>query len=103
MLRRLLDLRRRRHEAFAPGASYVPMSVRGPEAERIVAFGRSDDIVVVVARWPMRGVIAPDGAIVDVGPGIWRDVLTDRSHDLGGATGVAGLLGTLPVAVLERS
>jgi (1->4)-alpha-D-glucan 1-alpha-D-glucosylmutase len=66
LIRTLLDLRRRRPEAFA--GSYEPLD--GPDG--VCAFARGGDVAVAVAlRSGTRPTLTPPG------PG-WRDVLEDR-------------------------
>jgi (1->4)-alpha-D-glucan 1-alpha-D-glucosylmutase len=66
LIRTLLDLRRRRPEAFA--GSYEPLD--GPDG--VCAFARGGDVAVAVAlRSGTRPTLTPPG------PG-WRDVLGDR-------------------------
>ncbi|MFN3216241.1 MAG: malto-oligosyltrehalose synthase [Acidimicrobiales bacterium] len=102
VLRRLLELRRRRGAAFEPGASYRPVTVEGPAANRVISFVRGDDVVVVVGRWHARGALGEGDAVIDVDPGPWCDVLTGRTHRIDHPVPVASLLAPLPAAVLER-
>jgi len=111
----LLRLRRCRPELFARGA-YLPLSVRGPGRDRLVAFARRRGpawSVTVVPRltmaatgpgrfalgtegWGASTVVLPAGA-----PGAWRDVLSGSAvRARAGSVRVGDLLSTLPVAVL---
>jgi (1->4)-alpha-D-glucan 1-alpha-D-glucosylmutase len=101
VMRRLLQLRRRRSSCFESGASYTPLAVEGPAAERVMAFARGD-VVVVVSRWPTRGPMQDGDVVVDIGAGSWCDVLTGLSLDITSAVPAASLLRPLPVAVLEQ-
>lgn len=102
LVRTLLDLRRRRAAAFAPGSSYEPIDVGGGA----IAFARgadgTADVVVVVRR---------GAAEVDTGltfpAGDWYDVLDPVAPTLRKEVTAASLVGsgddgTLPVAVFER-
>lgn len=102
VLRQLLELRRRRPDAFEPGAIYTPLVARGPGSDRVIASTRGDDVVVVVSRWNARGALGQDDAVVDLEPGSWSDALTARTHRIDRPVPVASLLAPLPVAVLER-
>jgi (1->4)-alpha-D-glucan 1-alpha-D-glucosylmutase len=101
LIRHALAVRRARPHAFAPGASYRPLTVGGEHAAHVVAYQRGDDVVAVVPRlllrldgdWRETAVTLPDGA--------WRNVLTDDRLD-GGAVAVASLLARCPVALLTR-
>jgi (1->4)-alpha-D-glucan 1-alpha-D-glucosylmutase len=71
---RVLELRRRRPEAFV-GGSYVPIDA-GPD---VCAFLRGDDVLVAVVVRDAAGA----GAAVPSLPGVWRDVLRDRDDEPG--------------------
>jgi (1->4)-alpha-D-glucan 1-alpha-D-glucosylmutase len=102
VLRRLLDLRRRRPEAFESGATYTPMTAHGARADRVISFGRGDDVVAVVSRWNARDPLAEGDAVLEIAAGSWRDVLTGRTHRIEAPLSVNALFAPLPVAVLER-
>ena len=100
----LLDLRRRRPASFGAGdgGRHRPLDAEGPDADRVVAFARGDDVVVVATRFPTRGPLDP-ATTVAVPEGSWRTVLggsADASN--GGTTPVVELLDVSPVVVLER-
>ncbi|HEU5084961.1 MAG TPA: malto-oligosyltrehalose synthase [Acidimicrobiales bacterium] len=97
-----LRLRRRRSEAFGAGdaGAHHPLHADGPDADRIVAFRRGDGVAVVTARFPTRGPVAP-GTTVELPQATWEPVF-GGAKSAGGRIDVAGLLGDLPVAVLER-
>ena len=96
VIARALDLRARRPDAFA-GEPYAPLDA-GPDA---VAFTRGEGaavLVVVAVR------AAGAGALVDVPPGRWRDVLGDGdARELGGPVAVGELAGPQGLALLERA
>jgi (1->4)-alpha-D-glucan 1-alpha-D-glucosylmutase len=102
VLRRLLALRGRREDAFGPASSCSPVVVEGPAADRVISFARGGDVVAAVSRWNARGPLGEDEAVVDVGAGLWSDVLTGRTHRIDTPVQAAVLFATLPVAVLER-
>jgi (1->4)-alpha-D-glucan 1-alpha-D-glucosylmutase len=88
---------RRRRPAAALGA-YVPLAADGPDAERVLAFGRGDptELVVVAAR-PGAGGRVDAHATVALPDGTWIDVL--------GGGQVEGMLDLasrpLPIVLLE--
>ncbi len=91
-----LRLRRDRPELFG---SYAPVGAEGPAADHVVAFDRGG-AVTVATRLPVAlaaGVGWGDTAL-DLPPGTWRDVVTDRvvTHEL------SDVLATYPVALLVR-
>jgi len=101
LIHRVLTYRRQHPEAFGP--DYQPLVVRGAKAEHVVAFARAggaDAIAVVVPRLVAR--LAEDwaGTTVTLPPGSWTDVITGETT--AGTTGLAGLLGRFPVAVLGQ-
>ena len=107
LVRTLLHLRRDQPDAMGVDAAYAPLQVEGPRSDNAVAFARGTRVAVVVPRLTLRlgdGFGAWDWGQthVDLPAGPWRDVVTGAQHP-GGATPVADLLTTLPVAVLTRS
>jgi (1->4)-alpha-D-glucan 1-alpha-D-glucosylmutase len=91
----VLDLRRRRPEAFTGG--YEPI----PAGDGVVAFLRGVDVLVAVAvrdaATAADGWMLPDGVA-----GRWRDVLSGAEHELPGGATLAGVLGSEGRALLER-
>jgi len=95
LIRRALDLRARRAEAFAGG--YRPLEA-GPQA---FAYARGDQ---VIAATPVR--VDGDGSVLRIPPdlqGPWRNVLTGEDVPLHSSARVGDLAGPLPVALLERA
>lgn len=93
VIRRALDLRARRRDAFA--GRYTPIEA-GPD---VCAFTRGEvgEVLVVVGlREP-----AADAA-VDLGAGTYGDVLAGGRRDLGGVTPVRALVGGDGFVLLER-
>jgi (1->4)-alpha-D-glucan 1-alpha-D-glucosylmutase len=90
----VLDVRRRRPEAFDGG--YAPV----PAGDDVCAFLRGDDVLVAVAlreRWR-----APAWSLPAAAEGTWRDVLTGAEFELPAHASAAGVLGPEGRAVLER-
>ncbi|MCR6631560.1 MAG: malto-oligosyltrehalose synthase [Magnetospirillum sp.] len=122
LIRRTLDLRRRRPDLFEQGA-YRPLAVRGPRAAHVVAFARSwnDAQVVVVVPvqtvrlWPDNLSSAPVGAVwrgVHVeapkrgGSGRFRDLLSGDGVEAVSRRGtmvlpLTDLFAAFPLALLE--
>ena len=93
---RALELRRRRPEVFA-AASYEPLAA-GPD---VLAFARGGCVVAVI---PVRPAGRRARLVTPVGlEGTWVNLLSGASLSLEGATPVAGILGGMPVALLERA
>jgi (1->4)-alpha-D-glucan 1-alpha-D-glucosylmutase len=97
-IHRVLAARRAAPAAFA--APYRALAASGTHAHRVFAFARGEDLVTVV---PRLGVRADDwrGTAIALGPGAWRDALTDREI-AGGAHPVAELWRELPIALYLR-
>ena len=86
-----LDLRKRRHDAFA--GSYEPIDV----GERAIAYLRGGQVLVAAEIFP-RGA----DALITPPPGAWRDVIHGREIEGGGRTRLADLLDDRGTALLER-
>lgn len=99
LLDRTLHAKRRLVDLSDPASPYVPLSVNGPHADRVLAFTRGGGVAVVV---PTR-TLAPvwDDTRVRLPSGTWRHVFADVAID-GGEVDVAALLAVCPVALLER-
>jgi (1->4)-alpha-D-glucan 1-alpha-D-glucosylmutase len=91
LTKRLLGLRLRRQDVFAPGSSYEPLDA-GPDA---LAFVRGGDVVVAVAT----RAVAPAGSLT-VPAGTWQDVLRGGTA---GSWALADLLDEHGIAVLKRA
>ncbi|HVM25092.1 MAG TPA: malto-oligosyltrehalose synthase [Candidatus Limnocylindrales bacterium] len=97
LVRKVLELRARRPEAFAGG--YEPLAADGPRADVVVAFTRGDAVATVAARpidrddsaWVQTSIALPDGR--------WCG-LDGAQHR--GRVAIGDLLEAFPVNVLER-
>jgi (1->4)-alpha-D-glucan 1-alpha-D-glucosylmutase len=116
IVQRVLAVRRDHPEPFTTG-TYLPLSVEGPQADRVIAFARRHEertLIVVVPRlvWPMlrgqarplpRGWGATRVVLPDPSPAhTFVDVLSERGYvlDAEGGLAVEACLAELPVAVL---
>ncbi|MFF6784667.1 malto-oligosyltrehalose synthase [Streptomyces sp. NPDC012510] len=99
-----LRLRLRRPEVFGVAATYAPLAADGPAAGHCLAFVRSGEVVTAVTRLSSR--LAEAGGWGDtrltLPEGRWVDVLGGE-REFTGDVRLAGLLGTAPVALLERA
>lgn len=121
VIRRALDLRRRHPHLFAEGA-YLPLNVRGPRSDHVVAHARAHgevSAVVVVPRltlrlWPDNLAAPPLDAVwrgchVEAprrGGGRFRDLLSGRVVEAVSRRGspvlsLAELFATFPMCLLE--
>jgi (1->4)-alpha-D-glucan 1-alpha-D-glucosylmutase len=101
LIRRALDLRRRRPELFGPEGAYRPLPTRGAKARHLVAFTRGERAVALAPRLVL-GLAGEWGeTVVDLPRGRWRDLFTGAGV-AGGEVPVGELLATFPVGLLER-
>jgi (1->4)-alpha-D-glucan 1-alpha-D-glucosylmutase len=107
---KLLALRAQRRATFLDGP-YTPLEVTGALSEHVIAFARSD--VIVIAPRLVRSLIRPDERIPRLAFGDesialppdaamrFRDIFTDAVIDAdGGRIAVGAVLGAFPVSVL---
>ena len=84
LIRTLLWLRRDRPELFDVDAGYEPLTVDGPDAERVVAFSRAGGALQVMAcRFPLRGPLDGSTTYADVLSGRPVAVIVDGKDVLG--------------------
>jgi (1->4)-alpha-D-glucan 1-alpha-D-glucosylmutase len=105
--RAALALRRRQPQSFGPDGTYRPLAGAGVYAEGVFAFGRGDDVVVVLTRTPSRHVEGWEDTTLTLPPGSYRDVLRASSSGAeppthSGTIALSVLLDERPIALLER-
>jgi len=98
-IRRVLGLRRRAPTLF--DGPYRPLRTTGTHARRVFAFARGDDLVTIVPRLGVHAENWQDTTL-EVPPGAWRDVLSDRAVS-GGHLAVADVWRDFPTALLQRA
>lgn len=100
LVQRTLRLRRDRAELFR---GYRPLAGDGPAAEHLLAYARSEDLVVLATRLPvgLERVGGWGDTTLELPEGSWTDVLTGAEID-GGRVQVASVLGRRPVALLVK-
>jgi (1->4)-alpha-D-glucan 1-alpha-D-glucosylmutase len=104
---------RRDHALFYAKADYVPLTVTGDRAKRLIAFSRrhkGETIVVLGPRLAGSGIATatvPVGAAywgsttISLPQGRWRDIFEGGRHETNGTLKAADILATLPFAVLR--
>jgi (1->4)-alpha-D-glucan 1-alpha-D-glucosylmutase len=99
----LLALRRRRSASFGSGAGYIPLTVDGPLADRVLAYARTvhGEPGVVVAVCPVDPADTVGETTMQLPEGEWRDVFGDNGAPSAGRVRLAQWLQRLPVLVLE--
>ena len=101
VIARLLATRRRNSASFDVEPAYRSLRAAGAHHDHVIAYERGPNVTVVASRFPASRPDGWAGTAVDVRPGAWRDVLSDRGVD-GGRLQLTDLLGHRPAAVLER-
>jgi (1->4)-alpha-D-glucan 1-alpha-D-glucosylmutase len=98
-IRRALGLRRKYPARFL--GAYHPLVATGPHAERVFAYGRGTELVVIV---PRLGVHADNwrDTTLEIPAGQWVDVLSDQTF-AGGVRALAELWRAFPVSLLTRT
>jgi (1->4)-alpha-D-glucan 1-alpha-D-glucosylmutase len=99
LIQHLLKLREEQPHLFE-GTSYEPLFAEGPEADRVVAYRRGRGLAVVVPRFLMRNRRGFKGTSLDLGDGVWRNLLTESN--LSGVVAVNDIFDTTPIAILLR-
>jgi (1->4)-alpha-D-glucan 1-alpha-D-glucosylmutase len=95
-----LLLRKEHPEWFGAGAAYVPVTAKGEQSERVVAYRRGENVMTVVPRWS-HAAKAWGETVVEVPEGRWRNRLTSEQV-VGGQVRVSALLLEFPVVLLVR-
>lgn len=101
LIRRVLGLRARRPELFAPSAKYEALYAEGAKSAHVVAFKRGEKLIALAPRlviglngdWQDTKLELPEGA--------WRNELTGETIAKKSAP-LADLLWQFPVALLVR-
>ena len=95
-----LELRREHPEWFGAEAAYTPLTAKGAEADRAIAFMRGKNVLTLAPRWTHEAKDWGETSL-RVPAGTWRNRLTGDVVR-GGDVNVAELLGVFPVALLMR-
>ncbi len=101
VVKRALETRRRRPEAFGPRSDYQPLGTEGERAGHLVAFARAGCVVTLAPRlvcglagdWRDTAVALPAGT--------WTNVFTQERWG-GGRQPLAPMLASFPAALLVR-
>ncbi len=99
VVHRSLQLRGEHPAWFGPEADYLSLEVTGPDADRVVAFQRGEDVITVIPRWMQQGGLP--NATLHLPQGSWKNEFT--GEDLAsGEQNTQTLLQSFPVALLTR-
>jgi (1->4)-alpha-D-glucan 1-alpha-D-glucosylmutase len=101
LIRRALELRRRRPNAFGPRGRYEPLAFNGPGSDMFVAFSREDSVVVAVRTrfFAEKGDEQATQATLPPGRFVAR---LGAETTFEGSISAARLFAAFPVALLER-
>ena len=97
-----LKVRRAHVASFGKEGDYNPVYAEGPMRKCVVAYTRSNDVMVVAPRLSLK--IEREGwgnTAISLPPGEWNNVLSGRRFTAG-STPVAHLLDAFPVALLIK-
>jgi (1->4)-alpha-D-glucan 1-alpha-D-glucosylmutase len=95
-----LRTRRQHLASFGDQGAYKPMKSEGELAECVLAYGRGDDVVVIVPRLVMKTQKGWGSTAISLPPGEWSNVLGGAKA--AGKTSLANLFHQFPVALLVR-
>ena len=101
VLHQALRLRSERPASFGPDGTYMPLLAQGAKADHVVAFGRGNDVIAVVPRFPHKLNANWSGTTLALPAGQWVDRLSGASYR-GDTAKVGALLERFPVALLVR-
>lgn len=99
LIHRVLGLRKRSPDLFAPDSSYEPLAVTGAKTNHVVGFIRGGGAALVAPRLVTKLNGDWEDTAVDLGSGRWRDVISHREFQ--SEMTVAKVLALFPVAILE--
>jgi (1->4)-alpha-D-glucan 1-alpha-D-glucosylmutase len=100
VIHQALQLRNEHPQWFGAEAEYTPIWARGPQADRVIAYQRGEDVLTVVPRWSHEAD-AWEGTTLELPEGRWINRLTGRCYE-GPRQEIANLLAAFPVALLVR-
>lgn len=93
VIRRATAVRRRFPDAFGPRGTYEPLTVSGPGAGRVLAFGRGRRVLTVA---PLPGLELGPDLVLDLPAGRWRDELVDDAPAVSGRLPLAEVFERFP-------
>lgn len=100
IVHKALQLRQQHREWFGAEAAYTPVAATGPDAARVIAYLRAQNVITVAPRLMHTGNL-PDAQIT-LPQGSWRNLFTQEQVN-GGAQAVVNLLQIFPVALLIKN
>ena len=101
VIRQALKTRRLYPHAFTSGGDYRPLKGEGRAAGNLLAFERTNDVVVIAPRLVLSLGDSWGSTTLTIRPGKWKNQFT-RAPVSGGAVKLQELLSDFPVALLVR-
>lgn len=102
VIKQALQLRLERPASFDHQGTYEALPAEGPKAAHVVAYRRSQDVVVLAPRLPHLLAQNWKGTTLALPEGHWTDRLTGQVFEGGEALRVGTLLDHFPVSLLVR-
>jgi len=99
-IHRALQARAQHPEFFSELAGYQPITAKGTECERVIAYLRGDSVMTIVPRW-CYGVADWTDTSIEIPQGQWKNHMDDTQFS-GGLVKVETLWRHFPVALLIR-
>ena len=96
-----LRVRRERSSAFGEAGEYLQLRANGPAAAHILAYKRSEDVLVAVPRLSLKLGNRWGETNLQIPAGRWREQFSGKIFD-GGGTKVSELFEAFPVALLIK-
>ena len=100
-IHKTLHVLRERSASFGKNGAYKPLYAEGQLRECVVAYGRADDVVVVVPRMVMKIRGGWGDTTIGLPAGSWTNVLSGEKSE-GGRVYIGHLLDSFPVALLIK-
>jgi (1->4)-alpha-D-glucan 1-alpha-D-glucosylmutase len=100
VVKQALKVRDEHPEWFGAKAGYTAVLAKGKESDRVIAYLRGKDVMVVAPRWT-HDLNQWGETTVKLPEGAWRNRMTDETVT-GGVVRVAQILAGFPVALLTR-
>jgi len=99
-IHRALQARAQHPEFFSELAGYQPITAKGTECERVIAYLRGDSVMTIFPRW-CYGVADWTDTSIEIPQGQWKNHMDDTQFS-GGLVKVETLWRHFPVALLIR-
>ncbi len=96
-----LRVRRERPLSFGEQSTYTPLTANGAKAAHLIAYGRSDDVLVLAPRLILKLASNWCDTSVAIPAGTWRNELSGSAVKAG-TVRIGGILSSFPIALLVK-